>query len=80
MEGTVAQGKVARHFDQLIYELKERREKCGTSDEDRAAGRELSMAITDLENAWTHANAATYYKAGTYNRSDADVLNPGVWD
>lgn len=65
-------------YSAALNELKARRDKCGPSDS--AAARELSMAITDLENSWTHANAATYYKSGTYKRTDADTLNPGTWE
>lgn len=66
------------YFEEMLEELKRRRDKCGPTD--GAAARELSMAITDLENAWTHTNAGTYYKAGTYHRTDSDSLNPSTWD
>ena len=65
------------HYQALLDELNRRRAQCGPTDGD--AGRELSLAITSLEDSWTRANAATYRKAGTYHRTDSDELNPGTW-
>ena len=47
--------------------------RAGTSD--GAVARDLSLAITHLEDALTRYNSSRYRERGTWRRDDPDTLN-----